>query len=124
VGAGVNLSIYTDFKNGNGAHLIRPGQLARIESLTAELLQYKRGHRGVLSNSDWYIAQIPRYLRGEMTEPCRAGETTIHIDPSGHVRRCPDFPVDHHWATTRATSRFRATSATTLAVGRRRRRSR
>ena len=98
VGAGVNLSVYTDFKNGNGAHLIRGGQLARVEALTAELLAYKRGHRGVLSNSDWYIAQIPRYLRGEMREPCRAGETTIHIDPSGHVRRCPDFPVEHHWS--------------------------
>src|ERR1019366_4255149 len=92
------LSVYTDFKNGNGAHLIRGGQLARVEALTAELLAYKRRHRGVLSNSDWYIAQIPRYLRGEMTEPCRAGETTIHIDPSGHVRRCPDFPVEHHWS--------------------------
>jgi MoaA/NifB/PqqE/SkfB family radical SAM enzyme len=98
VGAGVNLSVYTDFKNGNAAHLIRGGQLARIEALTAELLAYKRAHRGVLSNSDWYIAQIPRYLRGEMREPCRAGETTIHIDPSGHVRRCPDFPVEHHWS--------------------------
>lgn len=97
VGAGVNLSVYTDFKNGNGGHLIRADQLARVESLTAELLSFKRRHRGVLSNSDWYIAQIPRYLRGEMREPCRAGETTIHIDPTGHVRRCPDFPPDHHW---------------------------
>lgn len=99
VGAGVNLSIYTDFKNGNGTHLIRAGQLARIEALTAELLTYKQANRGVLSNSDWYISQIPRYLRGEMTEPCRAGETTVHIDPSGHVRRCPDFEADGHWST-------------------------
>jgi MoaA/NifB/PqqE/SkfB family radical SAM enzyme len=98
IGAGANLSIYTDFKNGNGAHLIRDDQLARIEALTVELVDFKRAHRGVLSNSDWYIAQIPRYLRGEMREPCRAGETTIHIDPSGHVRRCPDFPADGHWS--------------------------
>ena len=22
---------------------------------------------------------------------------TIHIDPAGHVKRCPDFPTDFHW---------------------------
>ena len=22
---------------------------------------------------------------------------TIHIDPTGHVKRCPDFPTDFHW---------------------------
>ena len=89
VGAGVNLSIYTDFKNGNGAHLIRAAQLARIEALTAELLEYKRAHRGVLSNPDWYVAQIPRYLRGEMTEavPGRRDD-----DPHRSVRPRPALP--------------------------------
>jgi ferredoxin len=27
-----------------------------------------------------------------------SGETTIHIDPMGLVRRCPDFPADRHWS--------------------------
>ena len=27
--------------------------------------------RGVITNSDYYLEQIPRYVRGEMTEPCR-----------------------------------------------------
>lgn len=99
IGAGVNLSVYTDFKNGNRAHLI--ADLPRLEALVAELLAYKRRHRGVISNSDWYIGQIPAYLRGELTEPCRSGETTIHIDPVGMVRRCPDFPADTHWSQYR-----------------------
>ena len=99
IGAGANLSIYTDFKNGNTDHLIADSQLGRIDALVAELLAYKRRHRGVISNSDWYIAQIPKYLRGELRDPCRAGETTIHIDPIGRVRRCPDFPADGHWTS-------------------------
>jgi hypothetical protein len=33
-----------------------------------------------------------------MSEPCKSGETTIHIDPHGLVRRCPDFPADNHWS--------------------------
>lgn len=96
---GVNLSVYTDFKNGNRAHLVRGEQRARVDALVAELLAFKRRRRGTLSNSDHYIANIPRYLRGEMTEPCRSGQDTVHIDPYGHVRRCPDFPADGHWSS-------------------------
>ena len=40
---------------------------------------------------------IPRYVRGEMNEPCRSGTTTVHIDPHGMIRRCPDFPADGPW---------------------------
>jgi len=97
LGAGVNLSLYTDFKNGNKDHLIRADQIARVQALIEELVAFKRRHRGVITNSDWYLQQLPRYLRHEMPEPCRSGETTIHIDPRGLVRRCPDFPADTHW---------------------------
>lgn len=96
---GVNLSVYTDFKNGNRTHLVRGEQLARVDALVQELLAFKRRRRGTISNSDHYITQIPRYLRGELAEPCRSGQDTIHIDPFGHVRRCPDFPADGHWST-------------------------
>jgi len=98
MGAGVNLSVYTDFKNGSKDHLIRADQFARVQALVGELLAFKRRHRGVITNSDWYLQQLPRYLRNEMRESCRSGETTIHIDPRGMVRRCPDFPADTHWS--------------------------
>jgi MoaA/NifB/PqqE/SkfB family radical SAM enzyme len=55
----------------------------------------------VITNSDYYLEQIPRYLRGGMNEPCRSGRDTIHISPTGHVRRCPDFPTDFHWSEYR-----------------------
>ena len=97
LGCGVNLSVYTDSKNGNRAHLVRSDQYREIDDLVAELLAFKRRRRGIITNSDYYIEQIPRYVRGEMTEPCMSGLSTIHIDPMGHVRRCPDFPVDFHW---------------------------
>ncbi len=96
---GMNLSVYTDSKNGNRAHLLREEQFARVEALVAELLAFKRRRRGVISNSDHYLANIPRYLRGAMTEPCLSGQDTVHIDPYGHIRRCPDFPADGHWST-------------------------
>ncbi len=97
LGVGVNFSVYTDFKNGNREHLLQNGMIDVAEGVVSALLALKRRRRGVITNSDYYLEQIPRYLRGEITEPCRSGIRTIHIDPSGHVKRCPDFPTDFHW---------------------------
>ncbi len=95
---GVNLSVYTDLKNGNADRLIRADQLGRVDALVRDLLAFKRRRRGIISSSDHYLANIPRYLRGEMKEPCKSGQDTVHIDPYGGIRRCPDFPVDGHWS--------------------------
>ena len=94
----MNFSVYTDFKNGNREHLLQDGfAVAGHERVVHELLAFKRRRRGVITNSDYYLEQIPRYLSGEMREPCRSGIRTIHIDPTGQVKRCPDFPTDFHW---------------------------
>jgi MoaA/NifB/PqqE/SkfB family radical SAM enzyme len=97
LGCGVNFSVYTDAKNGNREHLLAAADRDRVDGLVAELLAFKRAHRGVITNSDYYLEQVPRYVRGDMTEPCRSGIRTIHLNPSGHVKRCPDFPTDFHW---------------------------
>lgn len=97
LGCGVNLSVYTDAKNGNRDYLLARETHTRLEELVNELLEFKRRNRGVITNSDYYLEQIPRYARGEMTEPCWSGIRTIHLNPGGHVKRCPDFPTDFHW---------------------------
>jgi MoaA/NifB/PqqE/SkfB family radical SAM enzyme len=97
LGCGVNFSLYTDFKNGNRDLLISDTQLAEAEDTIRRLLDYKRRRRGVITNSDYYLEQIPSFLRGDRREPCQSGIRTIHIDPAGRVRRCPDFPTDFHW---------------------------
>ena len=97
LGVGVNFSCYTDNKNGNEDGLIRASELRELEAVVAELLDFKRRRRGIITNSDYYLEQIPRYVRGDTTEPCRSGIRTIHLDPAGYVKRCPDFPVDFHW---------------------------
>lgn len=96
LGCGVNLSVYTDAKNGNREHLL-DRDTRELDALVRELLAFKRGRRGVITNSDFYLEQLPRYVRGEMTEPCRSGIRTVHLNPAGHVKRCPDFPTDFHW---------------------------
>jgi MoaA/NifB/PqqE/SkfB family radical SAM enzyme len=101
LGIGVNFSCYTDSKNGNREGLVRDDSIAELEAVVAELLAFKRRNRGVITNSDYYLEQLPRYVRGEITEPCRSGIRTIHVDPFGHVKRCPDFPTDFHWSEFR-----------------------
>jgi MoaA/NifB/PqqE/SkfB family radical SAM enzyme len=102
LGVGVNFSLYTDAKNGNRSLLIGDTELAQLSEIVRRLLAFKRRRRGVITNSDYYLEQIPRYVRGEMREQCRSGIRTIHIDPMGHVKRCPDFPTDFHWRDYRA----------------------
>jgi MoaA/NifB/PqqE/SkfB family radical SAM enzyme len=98
LGCGVNFSCYTDAKNGNAEGLIGDHQLRELDEVVGQLLDYKRRNRGVITNSDYYLQQLPRYVRGEMKEPCRSGMRTVHIDPTGQVKRCPDFPTDFHWS--------------------------
>ena len=97
----VEVSCYTDAKNGNTDGIIDREQTEQLEQVVSELLAYKKKTRGVITNSDYYLEQIPRYVRGEITEPCRSGMRTIHIDPLGRVKRCPDFPPDFHWTEFR-----------------------
>ena len=97
LGCGVNFSLYTDNKNGNRDHLVDGPRYAELDATIAELLAFKRRRRGVITSSDHYLRSIPKYVRGEMREPCESGMRTIHIDPVGRVKRCPDFPTDFHW---------------------------
>lgn len=101
LGCGVNFSVYTALKNGNADGVPSRARLADVDRAIAELLAYKRRRRGVITSSDHYLEQIPRYVRGEVTEPCQSGLRTIHIDPTGRVKRCPDFPTDFHWTAFR-----------------------
>jgi MoaA/NifB/PqqE/SkfB family radical SAM enzyme len=101
LGCGVNFSCYTDAKNGNADGTIEPDQANHLEDVIRRVLEFKKRKRGVITNSDYYLEQIPKYVRGELTEPCRSGMRTIHVNPTGHVKRCPDFPTDFHWTEFR-----------------------
>jgi MoaA/NifB/PqqE/SkfB family radical SAM enzyme len=107
MGCGVNYSLYTDSKNGNRHHLLDDATAAAVQDRVDAILSFKRRHRGVITNSDHYLRTIPRYVRGEDLGLCEAGMGTIHIDPAGYVKRCPDFPTDFHW---RDFKRYSATS--------------
>jgi len=106
LGVGVNLSVYTDAKNGNRNHLLRAERQAELESVIEELIAIKQRHRKLITNTEYYLERIPRWTRGELAEPCHSGLRTIHLDPGGRVKRCPDFPTDFHWRDWEAAGRY------------------
>ncbi|MEO6210279.1 MAG: radical SAM protein [Gemmatimonadaceae bacterium] len=97
LGVGVSFSTYTDAKNGNASHLVGREEQQHLEVVMRELLAFKRKKRGVIVSSDYYLGQVPRFFSGQMNDSCNSGVRTIHIDPAGQVRRCPDYPADFHW---------------------------
>ena len=101
LGCGVNLSVYSELKNGNRDFVMDEPTWRDLDALVAQLLSFKRRRRGVITNSDYYLEQLPRYVRGELTEPCQSGIRTVHLNPAGHVKRCPDFPTNFHWSEFR-----------------------
>src|SRR5204862_2929523 len=60
LGCGVNFSCYTDSKNGNTDGLIEREQTRQLDAVIRELLAFKPKTRGVITNSDYYLEQIPR----------------------------------------------------------------
>ena len=71
LGCGVNFSVYTDAKNGNRDHVLGTLRHAALDDVIARLLDLKRRHRGVITNSDAYLEQSPRWVRGEAQAPLR-----------------------------------------------------
>ena len=66
------LQLYTDAKNGNrGASRCARGAARSSRTVMRRAARVQAQKRGVITNSDYYLEQIPRYVRGEMHEPCR-----------------------------------------------------
>src|SRR5438552_2314304 len=111
LGCGVNFSCYTDAKNGSTKGLIEREQVRELEEVMRELLAYKRKTRGVITNSDYYLEQIPRYVRGEITEPCRSCPSAKgkgnarRRHPAQHRRRRKRRPNRHDRCRTRPRAR-------------------
>ncbi|MFP3870538.1 MAG: radical SAM protein [Syntrophobacteria bacterium] len=85
----VSYSTYNPFKSDNPEHLIPAGQLKRLEQVIGELITWKRQH-GNITNSDFYLNNIPGYFRGRGISGCLAGRKWVQVSPEGTLRRCSD----------------------------------
>jgi MoaA/NifB/PqqE/SkfB family radical SAM enzyme len=96
-GAKVSFSCYTDFKNGNGHHLISAEKMPELERVVENLIALRsRLHN--ITNSEYYLKRIPEYFRMGGIGGCKAGKTFIQLTPDGQVRVCPDFAPEIHYS--------------------------
>ena len=92
VGVGVNFSVYTDAKNGNRDYLVDDRFHGQLDGVVRELLAFKNRRRGVITNSDYYFEQIPRYVRGELTRAVSVRHPNDPHRSGGSREALPRFP--------------------------------
>lgn len=92
----VSFSTYNPFKNKNLDHLIPREQLQTLERVLEELIRWKRLHRNI-TNSDFYLRNIPRYIREGGISGCLAGRKWVQLCPDGALRRCSDTETLGSW---------------------------
>jgi MoaA/NifB/PqqE/SkfB family radical SAM enzyme len=85
----VSFSTYNPFKCGNRDHFIPLEELKELERVVEELLVLKNRHRNI-TNSDFYLENVPRYFREGGISGCLAGRKWLQVSPDGSFRRCSD----------------------------------
>ena len=85
----VSFSTYNPFKNGNSVHTVPPDRIRRLDQVVADLLAWKRDH-GNITSSDFYLQNVPRYLREGGIDGCLAGRKWAQVSPDGTLRRCSE----------------------------------
>jgi MoaA/NifB/PqqE/SkfB family radical SAM enzyme len=92
----VSYSTYNPFKNENPDHLITLGQMKALEEMVEGLVLWKRKHRNI-TNSDFYLNNIPLYFRRGGIPDCLAGRKWVQVSPDGALRRCSDKELLGDW---------------------------
>jgi MoaA/NifB/PqqE/SkfB family radical SAM enzyme len=104
-GAKVSYSCYSDFKNGNDAHLIDSDHLDQVERVVDELLALKP-RLGNIVSSAYYLRRIPGYFRDTLPHTCQAaGKWLIQLTPAGEIKPCPELPVVSHYKDFKTAGR-------------------
>ncbi|MBI4553506.1 MAG: radical SAM protein, partial [Candidatus Latescibacteria bacterium] len=104
-GAKVSYSCYSDFKNGNQAHMIRLDQAEQVARVVEELIRLKRPLGNIVS-SGYYLRRVPEYFRGTLPQTCQAaGKWLIQLTPDGDIKPCPELPVTAHYTEYQSTAK-------------------
>ncbi len=95
-GVNVAFSGYNDLKNGNAAHFVRPEQLDELREVCRRIVELKRRYRNVLT-SDYFFETLPDFYLRRAAPGCRAGQTMLHVGPTGMVSPCAELPPVAHY---------------------------
>lgn len=92
----VSFSTYNPYKNRNFSHKLDLAELQKIKATVENLLELKRVYRNI-TNSDFYLKMIPRYVENGGIKGCIAGRKWFHVSPDGRIRRCSEKEFLGNW---------------------------
>lgn len=95
-GVSISVSCYSVNKTGHDGYVIGPDRFNELREVVEELRRRKR-EGWPIGNSDWYLARIAGFHERGGAPGCTAGVRTLHVTPSGYIKRCPDLPVVAHY---------------------------
>ena len=88
-GIKVSFSTYNPFKNNNPDHIIQKDRFRYLQQIIEDLIEWKHKYRNI-TNSDFYLKNIPEYFQNGYVSGCLAGRKWVQISPDGTLRRCSD----------------------------------
>jgi MoaA/NifB/PqqE/SkfB family radical SAM enzyme len=92
-GAKISYSCYSDFKNGNGIHLIDETHIEPMKRVVEELINLKP-HVGNIVSSRYYLRRVPDFFLNRHPSECQAaGKWLVQLTPRGEVKPCPELPA-------------------------------
>jgi len=95
-GIKIAFSTYADVKVGNADHNVTSDEMARLRGVVDELLRLRALGKPIMSSS-YYLKRIPEFFETGGIGGCVAGQKFVTVTPSGHVKRCSEFPVEAHY---------------------------
>ena len=110
MGIRISFTCYNEWKVGNEEHRVQSTEMRELREVLIELKHLKR-ELGNISSTEMYLDRMPEFFERRPIGGCTAGINWIQVTPSGHIRRCPDFPIEGHW-TEIAKDHFKKTTCT------------
>lgn len=110
MGVKISFTCYNEWRVGNHAHRVEPAEMEELRGVLRELKHLKRT-LGNISTPETYFDRIPDFFERRAIGGCTAGLNWLQITASGHVQRCPEFPIEGHW-TEIERDHFRKTDCT------------
>ncbi len=95
-GVRCSFTTFSYTKVGERDFWIQPEELPELERNIEEVIRLKR-HYSHITNSDYYLRQVPEYFRKKRLEGCQAGKAWVHLSADGYIKTCSELPAVCHW---------------------------
>ena len=92
----ISYSTYSALKNRNKSHLVSAVDLQKTIDIINRLIDLKNS-LGNISNSRYYLKNIPVFFQNSEINNCQAGLKWVQVTPEGNIKRCSEHSIRCNW---------------------------